>query len=261
MTFETILYDSTDSIATITLNRPKSLNSLSPQLLDELLSALKMAAKDKLVRTIVLTGAGRGFSSGAYLSGDQSFDEIGSLGDTLRSTYNKIVTLMTTVEKPVLGVINGVCAGAGFGIALACDMRIASDKASFIQAFTKVGLVPDSGSTWFLPRMVGYGRAFEMMVTGDRVSAETAQVWGIVNHVVPHEELSATAAKWAARLANGPTMTYGLTKRALNRGATSNLQDALEYEAQMQDIAQQSADATEGVTAFLEKRPPNFTGR
>lgn len=261
MTFETILYNSADSIATITLNRPNSLNSLSPQLLKELHSALKMAGRDKSVRTIVLTGAGRGFSSGAYLSEEQPFAEIESLGNSLRDTYNKVVTLMTSLEKPILGVVNGVCAGAGFGIALACDMRIASQKASFIQIFTRIGLVPDSGSTWFLPRLVGYGRAFELMTLGDRLSAETALQWGIVNQVVPHNELAETADILARRLASGPTVAYGLTKRALNRGATLTLEQSLEYEAKLQDIAQKSADVSEGVSAFLEKRQAKFEGK
>lgn len=258
MAYENILYDIDEGVATITLNRPKSLNALTPQILRELNKAFKSAARDDTVRCVLLTGAGRAFSAGADLKAAQ--DQTMSLGDSLRAGYNPLVEAMTTLEKPIIGAINGVAAGAGMGIALACDMRIASDKATFIQAFSKIGLIPDSGSTWFLPRVVGYGRAFEMMVTGDGFSAETAHAWGIVNHVVPDAQLPQISRAWANRLAAGPTRAYALTKRALNKALRTDLPTTLEYEAQLQDIAAQTHDFPEGVAAFLEKRKPNFTG-
>ncbi len=258
MAFEEILYAVEDGVATITLNRPNALNALTMTLLRETNKAFKTAGRDTNVRCIMLTGAGRAFSAGADLKG--ATERTGPLSAALRAGYNPLITTMTTLEKPIIGVINGVAAGAGCGIALACDMRIASDKASFIQAFSGIGLIPDSGSTWFLPRMIGYARAFEMMVTAERVSAETAHQWGMVNHVVPHAQLAEISQAWANRLAIGPTRAYGLTKRALNKAMRVSLTDALEYEAQIQDIAAATDDFPEGVAAFLEKRKPNFQG-
>jgi 2-(1,2-epoxy-1,2-dihydrophenyl)acetyl-CoA isomerase len=259
MEFEAILYAVENGVATITLNRPNALNALTMQLLREANAAFKLAGKDSSVRCIVLTGAGRAFSAGADLK--DTTERTGRLGDALRTGYNPLVTTMTTLEKPIIGAINGVAAGAGCGIALACDMRIASDQASFIQAFSGIGLIPDSGSTWFLPRMIGYARAFEMMVTAERVSAETAREWGMVNHVVPHDQLTEISLAWAFRLAVGPTRAFGLTKRALNMAMRVPLVDALEYEAETQAIAATSDDFPEGVAAFLEKRKPDFQGR
>jgi 2-(1,2-epoxy-1,2-dihydrophenyl)acetyl-CoA isomerase len=179
----------------------------------------------------------------------------------LRTRYNAIVLKMRTMEKPVIAAINGVAAGAGCNLALAADLRIASDRATFIEVFSRVGLIPDSGGTWLLPRLVGLGRALEMMFFADPLDAASAERLGLVNRVVPHDDLMARAAEWAVRLAAGPTRAYGLIKRGVNRALALDLQDALEYEAHLQEIAGRSEDHREGVEAFLAKRPPQYTGR
>jgi 2-(1,2-epoxy-1,2-dihydrophenyl)acetyl-CoA isomerase len=168
---------------------------------------------------------------------------------------------MVTLEKPIIGAINGIAAGAGCGVALAADIRIAAADASFMLAFSRIGLIPDSGVNWFLPRLVGYARAYEMAITADRVPAATALAWGMVNRVVPTEQLPEIAAATARHLAEGPTLAFGLTKRAMNRALTSTLDEALAYEAHLQEVAGRSADNREGIAAFLEKRPPRFEGR
>lgn len=261
MTYETILYEVADGVATITLNRPSKLNAFNDAMIGETLDALKAAARDDAVRSIVLTGAGRAFSSGQDLAAFQERGEGGSIAEHLRHGYHRVVRQMVTLEKPIVGAINGIAAGAGCGVALAADMRIAADSASFMLAFSRIGLIPDSGVNWFLPRIIGYSRAYEMAVTADRVSAATALEWGLVNRVVPAEQLPEIAAAVARQLAEGPTLAFGLTKRAMQRGWGMSLDEALEYEAYLQEVAGRSADNREGIAAFLEKRPPNFTGR
>ena len=261
MTYETILYEVADGVATITLNRPSKLNAFNDAMIGETLDALKAAARDDAVRSIVLTGAGRAFSSGQDLAAFQERGEGGSIAEHLRHGYHRVVRQMVTLEKPIVGAINGIAAGAGCGVALAADMRIAADSASFMLAFSRIGLIPDSGVNWFLPRIIGYSRAYEMAVTAERVSAATALEWGLVNRVVPAEQLPEIAAAVARQLAEGPTLAFGLTKRAMQRGWGMSLDEALEYEAYLQEVAGRSADNREGIAAFLEKRPPNFTGR
>jgi len=261
VTYETILYEVADGVATITLNRPSKLNAFNDAMIGETLDALKAAARDDAVRSIVLTGAGRAFSSGQDLAAFQERGEGGSIAEHLRHGYHRVVRQMVTLEKPIVGAINGIAAGAGCGVALAADMRIAADSASFMLAFSRIGLIPDSGVNWFLPRIIGYSRAYEMAVTADRVSAATALEWGLVNRVVPAEQLPEIAAAVARQLAEGPTLAFGLTKRAMQRGWGMSLDEALEYEAYLQEVAGRSADNREGIAAFLEKRPPNFTGR
>ncbi|MBX7253290.1 MAG: enoyl-CoA hydratase/isomerase family protein [Candidatus Promineofilum sp.] len=261
MTYETILYEVADGVATITLNRPSKLNAFNDAMIGETLDALKAAARDDAARSIVLTGAGRAFSSGQDLAAFQERGEGGSIAEHLRHGYHRVVRQMVTLEKPIVGAINGIAAGAGCGVALAADMRIAADSASFMLAFSRIGLIPDSGVNWFLPRIIGYSRAYEMAVTADRVSAATALEWGLVNRVVPAEQLPEIAAAVARQLAEGPTLAFGLTKRAMQRGWGMSLDEALEYEAYLQEVAGRSADNREGIAAFLEKRPPNFTGR
>ena len=260
MSYETILYEVADGVATITLNRPDKLNAFNDQMTRETLDAFKQAERDDAVRCVVLTGAGRGFSSGQDLADFASRGEDVSIAAHLRGGYNRLIRRMVTLEKPIIGAINGVAAGAGCGIALACDIRIVADSASFIQVFSRVGLIPDSGSTWLLPRLVGYARAYQMAVTADKIPAEQALAWGLANEVVPAAQLGEIVAAWARRLAEGPTLAYGLTKRAMYRAFDVNLADALEYEAMLQEVTASSHDHREGVAAFLEKRPPAYKG-
>jgi 2-(1,2-epoxy-1,2-dihydrophenyl)acetyl-CoA isomerase len=259
MADETVLRAAADGVLTLTLNRPDALNSFTVEMKEALLAALKDAARDKAVRVVTLTGAGRAFSAGQDLKERQGAD-VNDLGTELRARYNPIVLAMRRLEKPIIGAVNGVAAGAGVSIALACDIVLASEAASFIEAFGKVGLVPDTGSTWFLPRLVGPAKAAEMIFTADSVDAATAERIGLVNRVVPADELMDEANALAARLAQAAPIALALAKRALNRSLDSGLEEALEFEAQLQSIAGRSADHKEGVVAFVEKRSPNFKG-
>ncbi len=260
MDYETILYNLDEGVLTITLNRPDVLNAFNRKMTDELQDAFKKAGRDSDVRCIVLTGAGRAFSSGEDLKA-RSVNGESDFGSTLRQRYNPLVSRMRNIEKPVLGSINGVAAGAGCSIALACDLRIASDKARFMEVFVRVGLVPDSGSSFFLPRLVGLGKALEMAFLGDEVGAEEALRLGLVNRLVPPEELESATRDLALRLAKGPTKAIGLAKRAMNHALHMDLEQILDYEVYAQETAGASADHQEGLTAFAEKRPPNFTGK
>ncbi len=261
MMYETVVYDVSGAVARITLNRPDKLNAFNDVMTRETIDAFRQAGRDAGVRVIVLTGAGRGFSAGQDLADFQARGADISIGEHLRHGYNRLVTQMRELEKPVITAINGVAAGAGMSIALAGDIRLASDKASFIQAFVKIGLIPDSGSTWMLPRLIGSARALEMMLTGDRVSAQDAYAWGMINRVFAADEFETDVQTWAQSLAEAPTRAIGLIKRAFNKGLTSTLAEALEYEAYLQDVAGATADHREGVDAFLEKRPPRYRGQ
>lgn len=261
--YQTILYEVAAGVATITLNRPDVLNAFNDLMIAETTAALKAAERDEAVRCLILTGVGRAFSSGQDLDDvktRRSDPAAPGIGEHLRRGYNPLILKMRTLEKPILGAINGVAAGAGCSVALACDLRICSDKASFIEVFVNIGLIPDSGSTWFLPRLVGMARAFEMAATAQRVQANEALAMGLVNRVVPAAELMPAVRELALKLAQAPTRAIGLTKRALNRAWTTSLEEALEYEAFLQEIAGRTHDHDEGVTAFLEKRTPQFTG-
>ncbi len=260
MSYETILYDVNDGVATVTLNRPSRLNAFNDQMIGETTDAFKKAGRDADVRCVVITGVGRGFSSGQDLADFQGRGDDVSIGEHLRHGYHRLVRQMVSLEKPVIGSINGIAAGAGCGVALAADIRIAADNASFMLAFSRIGLIPDSGTNWFLPRLIGYARAYEMALTADRVPAARALEWGMVNYVVPAEQLPEITAAWARRLADGPTLAFGLTKRALNRSWDMTLDEALEYEAHLQEVAGRSKDNREGITAFVEKREPKFIG-
>jgi 2-(1,2-epoxy-1,2-dihydrophenyl)acetyl-CoA isomerase len=256
---DTVLRDATDGVLTLTLNRPDALNSFNVEMKEALLAALKDATRDKSVRVVVVTGAGRAFSAGQDLKERQA-PGVADLGTELRARYNPIVLAMRRLEKPVIGAINGVAAGAGISIALACDIRIAAENATFIEVFGRVGLAPDTGSTWFLPSLVGYAKAAEMMFTTDPVDAATAERIGLVNRVVPADKLLVETSSFATKLAQAAPLALGLAKRALNRAMESALENQLEYEAQLQSIAGRSKDHVEGVAAFVEKRPPRFTG-
>ena len=257
--YETLLAETQDGVRALTLNRPDVLNAVNAQMGRELLQALRDAERAAEVRCVLLAASGRGFCAGADLR--EQVPGRTSLGDLLRERYNAIVLRMRTMEKPVIAAINGVAAGAGCNLALAADLRVASERATFIEVFSRVGLIPDSGGTWLLPRLVGMGRALEMMFFADPMDALTAERLGLVNRVVPHDDLMAQTKEWAARLAAGPTRAYGLIKRGVNRALALDLEGALEYEAHLQEVAGRTEDHREGVAAFLAKRTPQYMGR
>jgi 2-(1,2-epoxy-1,2-dihydrophenyl)acetyl-CoA isomerase len=259
MGYETVLTEDRGGVRIMTLNRPEVLNAFDARLGEELIDALGAAEKAAEVRCVVLTGAGRAFCSGADLRGHTPGET--SLGALLRGRYNRIILRLRTMERPVIAAVNGVAAGAGCNLALAADLRVASDRASFIEVFTRVGLIPDSGGTWLLPRFVGLGRALELMFFAEPVDAAGAERLGLVNRVVAHDDLMPATLEWAARLAEGPTRAYGLIKRAVDRALALDLRGALDYEAFLQEIAGRSEDHREGVAAFLAKRPPSYAGR
>jgi 2-(1,2-epoxy-1,2-dihydrophenyl)acetyl-CoA isomerase len=267
MAYETVLIEDAQGVRTITLNRPGALNAFNETLKDELIAALKAAARDKSVRCLVITGAGRAFCAGQDLKDrTDRADQGGGVGPvsfsaSLRDKYNPMILTIRTMEKPVIAAVNGVAAGAGCSLALACDLRVVADKATFIQAFVKIGLVPDSGATFLLPRLVGLGKALELAFTGDPLDAGTALALGVANSVVPGEALLTATMDLATRLAQAPTRAVGLTKRAMNRALLVDLESALDYEADMQEIAGRGPDFAEGVSAFMEKRQPRFTGQ
>jgi 2-(1,2-epoxy-1,2-dihydrophenyl)acetyl-CoA isomerase len=257
--YETVLTEDHGGVRVITLNRPDVLNAFDSRLLEDLFGALTAAGDAAEVRCVVVTGAGRAFCSGADLRGHTPGET--SLGALLRRGFNRIVLRLRTMEKPVIAAVNGVAAGAGCNLALAADLRVASDRATFIEVFTRVGLIPDSGGTWLLPRFVGVGRALEMMFFAEPIDAAAAERLGLVNRVVGQDELMPRALEWAGRLAQGPTRAYGLIKRGVDRALALDLRGALEYEAYLQEIAGRSDDHREGVAAFLEKRAPLYAGR
>ena len=243
-------------VLTITLNRPDVLNAFNRAMHAALADALKQArAAD--VRAVVITGAGRGFSAGQDLG---EFTEMGSVGDALRATYNANILALRALEKPVIAAVNGACAGAGLSLACACDLRIAADNAAFVPGFVGIGLIPDSGGTFFVRRLLGPARAFEWLTTNRRLTAAEAHAWGLVSEVVEADALSAHVAELARGYAAAPTCAIAMTKRLLDSAAAAPLEDQLELEAQLQTAAAASADFREGVAAFREKRPPSFTG-
>ncbi|MBC6608417.1 enoyl-CoA hydratase/isomerase family protein [Hymenobacter sp. BT188] len=254
-----LLYDVRDGVATITLNRPDVFNAFNDPQSYELQDALKQVGRDASVRAVVLTGAGRAFCSGQDLKAAQG-EEKRSFYDSLHKRYNPIIRAMRSLPKPIIGRLNGVAAGAGCSLALACDALIASTDASLIEVFINIGLVPDSGSSYFLPRLVGTLKAFELCTLGSKVSAEEALRLGLVNQVVAPEQLDEVTYALAARYAAAPTKSIGLIKQMLNKASASTLDEMLDYEAYCQQIAGESGDYREGVQAFLEKRKPQFRG-
>ena len=258
MTAATVASRTGGGVLTITLNRPEVLNAFNAEMHEGLRLALK-EARDPDVRAVVVTGAGRGFCVGQDLR--EFRDEAGDVAHRLRTQYHPNVLALRSLEKPVLAAVNGPAAGAGLSLACACDIRIASDQAAFVPAFINVGLIPDSGGSFFVTRLLGYARAFEWLTSGRKLTAAEAHAWGLVSEVVEHGRLHDRAAELAAALAAMPTRGIGMTKRLLDRAATAALSEQLELEAQLQAAATNTADFSEGVAAFLEKRDPRFTGR
>jgi 2-(1,2-epoxy-1,2-dihydrophenyl)acetyl-CoA isomerase len=262
--YETILFEKSGGVATITLNRPEKLNAFDGRMHEELHGALDDAAADDGVRCLVLRGEGRGFSAGADLkSEDLSREDVRApdLGDYLRRTYSQTIKKLTVMEKPVVASLHGPVYGAGLGLALACDLRLAAQSASFSVAFIKIGLMPDAGVSFFLPRVVGLGRAMEMSMLGDAVDADEARRIGLVNRVVPDEELEGETAALAGRLAAMPTRALGWIKRSLYASFEGGLASVLEAEAEGQAACGYTEDHAEGLAAFFEKRAPDFKGR
>jgi 2-(1,2-epoxy-1,2-dihydrophenyl)acetyl-CoA isomerase len=259
MSEQILQYSVTNGIATITLNRPEVFNAFDDQQSYELQDALKQVTRDVNVRVVILTGAGRAFCSGQDLKAIAGAEKR-SLADSLHKRYNPIIRAMRELPKPIICRLNGVAAGAGCSLALACDYVVASTEASLIEVFVNVGLVLDSGSSYFLPRLVGMRKAFELSTLGTKVKADEALRLGLVNQVVAPEELDAAVQEIAERYASAPTKAIGLMKKMLNKSFESSLDEMLDYEAYCQEIAGNSADNREGVAAFNEKRKPVFTG-
>jgi len=262
MSYQTILCELSDSVLRITLNRPDKLNALTDAMLQELHAAFAKAAGDKATRCVLLTGAGKGFCPGQDLANVQEMSRGGkpAYGEHIRANYNPLILAMTRHPKPIVAAINGVAAGAGMSLAMACDVRIASEKASFLQAFVSIGLVPDSGSTWFLPRLVGRQRALELMLSGRKLSAAEALEWGLVNQIAAPEQLMEEATKIALRYASAPTYAIGQIKRNVDFAESHSLEETLALEAKSQAECGLSADHQEGMRAFLEKRTPVYKG-
>jgi 2-(1,2-epoxy-1,2-dihydrophenyl)acetyl-CoA isomerase len=262
--YTTVKAETRGGVQWITLNRPDKLNAFNEQMGADLLDALKEGEKAPDVRCLVLTGEGRAFSVGEDLGTNRATYDSGKpmlLGEVLKRKYNPIVQRIRKMDKPVVAGVNGVTAGAGLGLALACDLRAASDKATFHEAFIKVGLAPDSGTSFWLTRILGLGRAMEVGLLGEPIDAKRALGLGLVNWVFPDDRFRDELGRLAEKLARGPTRAMGLTKRALNRAVVVDMDSALEYEMYLQDIAGRTRDHVEGVRAFYEKRDPAFTGQ
>ncbi|TCP29249.1 short chain enoyl-CoA hydratase /enoyl-CoA hydratase [Scopulibacillus darangshiensis] len=255
---ETVAFEVENHVAWVTLDRPDRLNAFNDQMNRDIIAAIKRAEKDDDIRAVVITGAGRAFCSGEDLSGVQ---EDANFGDILRKRYNPMVQRLAKFEKPLIAAVNGTAAGAGMSLALACDFRLASEKASFIEAFIHVGLVPDSGNLYYLPRLVGYAKALELAVLGEKVSAEEALNLGLVTKVLPHDDYNASVQAFAEKLAGMPTKAIGLIKRYMRQSFETNLDQMLENEAFAQRTAGQTADHQAGIQAFLSKSKPAFTGK
>ena len=259
--YNSLLYTNIDGVCTITLNRPDVYNAFNEELSAELIDALKKTAKDDSIRVVVLTGAGKAFCSGQDLQDVKKADGNRSLGDSVLRRYNPMILGVREMPKPVICRLNGVAAGAGASLAMACDIIVSSESAVLVQAFANIGLVLDSGSSFFLPNLIGYNKAFEFCTLGSKVTASEAHKLGIINKLVPLEELDAAVKEYADRYAAAAPRSMTLIKKMLNKGLTANLRDMLQYEAYNQEIAGMSDDYKEGVAAFIEKRKAVFKGK
>jgi 2-(1,2-epoxy-1,2-dihydrophenyl)acetyl-CoA isomerase len=256
--FETIRYDVSDGVAWVYLNRPNKLNAFIAQMNREIKDSVKKASFDDDVRCIVITGEGRAFCSGQDLS---EVDENMDHGQVLREHYGPMIKQIRNCEKPIIAAVNGVAAGAGFSLALACDFRLVSEKASFINAFIHVGLIPDSGNLYYLSQLVGLAKAAELAILGEKVSAEDAVTMGLATRKIPMDTWNEDVSVFAARLAAMPTKAIGIIKRSLKATTSMSFDDYLEQEAQGQRLAGLTIDHREGVTAFMEKRKPVYSGQ
>ncbi len=263
MAYETILFETMDGAARLTLNRPDRLNSFTTQMHGEVADALTQVEKDPSIRALLLTGAGRGFCAGQDLS-DRAVAPGGDgvdLGESLDNRYNPLIRRLIALDKPVICAVNGVAAGAGANIAFAADIVLAAKSARFIQSFSNIGLVPDSGGTWILPRLAGQARAMGLALTGEPLSAEKAEAWGLIWRAVDDDQLKAEADKLVAKLASGPTKGLAAIKMAMRKGWLASLDEQLDLERDLQRELGRSQDYKEGVAAFGEKRTPKFSGR
>ena len=251
--------ETADGVATVTLDRPDALNALTVPLKEGLVDAFRAFASDDAVRAVVLTGAGRAFCAGQDLHERLQPDAL-PLADEIRARYNPLIRAMRALPKPIVAAVNGVAAGAGASLAFACDIRIAAEDASFLLAFGRVGLIPDSGATWLLPRLIGGAKAAELALTTDPLSAADAERLGLVARIVPAAELLSEARALAGRLAAAAPVALALTKEALERSWTSSFEEQLELEAELQGRAGSTADHAEGIAAFIERRRPHFRG-
>ena len=256
--YKTIIYEVENNVAWLTLNRPDKLNAFTEEMNQEVMQALRSAEKNQEVRCIVITGSGRAFCSGEDLA---SVDENTDHAEFLRTRYNPMIQKISSIEKPVVAGVNGVAAGAGMSLSLVCDFRIASENASFIEAFIHIGLIPDSGSLYYLPRILGHAKAMELAVLGEKIKAEEAKNLGLVTSVSPADDFQADLKAFSERLANMPTKAIGLIKRYLYESWTESLPDMLEKEAYGQRTAGLTEDHQEGIKSFMEKRKPTFVGR
>jgi len=264
MTYENILYDVDGGIAKITMNKPDHLNPLGIDVVAELTAAFDAAEADAAVRAVILTGSGRGFSAGANLTAidgeDIDLNDI-DVAKSLDDSYNPMIRKMRRMQKPIVAAVNGVAVGAGLGLALACDMVIAGRSALFSLIFTKIGLMPDAGGTFFVSRKIGIARAMGMALTAEQISAEKAEAWGLIWQCVDDEDLMAEAETLAASFANGPTRAYGMIKKSMYAGLANSLDEQLDLESTYQGWLGKTHDFKEGVTAFVEKRAAKFEGR